>query len=459
MQYSVLKKSELKHYDFGYLLFAPDFFLKDKLRSWDLISKGTTKTVSDYFLLVNKTVKQIDCESVCYDLTDGLPKFFDNGSIVDSINSNKKTASEGDFAISRMASYLEEMGIVEAGEKQQLFSTEFLIFREKTQKLSTRTLFALSMSTFVQTILKRGQYGTAQPRFYDFLMTKLPIKNSLLAVDVDIKVLVDNAIRVRQCSRQLYSQAQALCLSELGLTDWQPKHQLSFVKNYSDAEQAGRMDADYFQPKYDEIVSTIKKYKGGWDTLGNIAPHKKCVEVGSEEYIEQGVPFIRVSNLSPFEITEEKYISEDLYKELQQHQPQRGEILFSKDATPGIAYHLNEVVPKMIPSGGILRLKNKSKEINNECLTLILNSILTREQVNRDVGGSVILHWRPEQVKETLIPIIQDKAQKQIQQKVRESFELRKQSKHLLECAKQAVEMAIEKDEKTAIKWLEKAVD
>lgn len=37
-----------------------------------------------------------------------------------------------------------------------------------------------------------------------------------------------------------------------------------------------------------------------------------------------------------------------------------------------------------------------------------------------------------------------------------ESFNLRKQSKHLLECAKRAVEMAIEQDEKTAMSWLEK---
>ena len=39
--------------------------------------------------------------------------------------------------------------------------------------------------------------------------------------------------------------------------------------------------------------------------------------------------------------------------------------------------------------------------------------------------------------------------------KVIESFDLRKQSRHLLECAKRAVENAIENDEQTAIKWLE----
>lgn len=259
-------------------------------------------------------------------------------------------------------------------------------------------------------------------------------------------------------SKRVYVNAQNILLSELGLTDWRYKHRLTFVKNYYDTEQAERIDAEYYQPKYEEIVNAIKGYKGGWDTLGNLVSVKKCVEVGSGEYLEEGIPFVRVSNLSPFEIKEEKYISEKLYAAIKRHQPNKGEILFSKDATPGIAYYLNERPRKMVPSGGILRLKirtDKADKVNNEYLTLALNSILTKEQVNRDVGGSVILHWRPDQVKRTLIPILSKDKQIEIQQRVIESFNLRKQSKHLLECAKRAVEMAIESDEKTASGWLE----
>ena len=256
-------------------------------------------------------------------------------------------------------------------------------------------------------------------------------------------------------SKHVYVNAQSILLSELDLTDWQPKHQLTFVKNYSDTKEAGRVDAEYFQPKYEEIIKAIQSYSGGWDNLGNLVSVKKCVEVGSEEYLEEGIPFVRVSNLSPFEITEEKYISERLYEEIKRHQPNKGEILFSKDATPGIAYYLHEQPRKMIPSGGILRLKNKTDKVNNEYLTLALNSILTKEQVNRDGGGSVILHWRPDQVKGTVLPIPSEEKQTQIRQKVIESFNLRKQSKHLLECAKRTVEIAIEKDERTAITWLE----
>lgn len=269
--------------------------------------------------------------------------------------------------------------------------------------------------------------------------------------------IADTLIRYEEIideSEKLYHQVQTLLLSELGLLDWQPKHALSFVRNYSETEQAARFDAEYFQPKYDEIAKAIKKYKGGWDTLGNLVSVKKCVEVGSDEYLDKGIPFIRVSNLSAFELTEEKYISEKLYSELTDHQPKQGEILLSKDATPGIAHYLQEKLRKMIPSSGILRLKLKDNRVNEGYLTLVLNSLITKEQINRDVGGSVILHWRPDQVKQILIPILDKNKQNQIRQKITESFRLRKQSKHLLECAKKAVEMAIEKNEKTATQWL-----
>ena len=264
----------------------------------------------------------------------------------------------------------------------------------------------------------------------------------------------DNSFEINKESSILYNQAQELLLTELGLNDWQPKHKLTFVKNYSEIQNAKRMDAEYFQPKYDDIINAITSYKGGWDTLENIVNIKKCIEVGSDEYEEKGIPFVRVSNLHPFEITEEKYISKSLYSQIKQYQPKKGEILLSKDATPGIAYYMDDTPPKCIPSGGILRLKTKQNIVNNEYLTAILNSVLTKEQVNRDVGGSVILHWRPEQVKKTIIPILSPSKQEEIQKKISESFALRKKSKQLLENAKKAIEMAIEHSEKKAMQWL-----
>ena len=327
-------------------------------------------------------------------------------------------------------------------------------------KMTVENIAPYFLSTFLNC-----KYGYSQSTRHVVGITRPALDysaiKSFLIPDLDRKFqeiiasYCHQAEKSREDSKQRYNEAETLLLAELGLADWQSKQQLTFVKNFVDTERAERIDADYFQPKYDEIVDAIKSYSGGWNTLENLVTLKKCVEVGSKEYIETGIPFVRVSNLSPFEITQEKYISEELYAELTEHQPKQGEILLSKDATPGIAYYLREVPEKMIPAGGILRLKSKTNKIGNEHLTLVLNSILTQEQVNRDVGGSVILHWRPDQVAGTVIPILPKEKQTEIEQKAIESFNLRKQSKDLLEHAKRAVEIAIEQDEQTAIDWLD----
>ncbi len=263
----------------------------------------------------------------------------------------------------------------------------------------------------------------------------------------------------KNISESLFDEAEKFLLTELGLENWKPKHKLTFVKNYFEAEKVDRFDAEYFQPKFDEIVKAIKNCQGGFDTLGKLATIKKCIEVGSNEYLNEGIPFIRVSNISPFEIKNKKYISKELYNELKSHQPQKGEILLSKDATPGIAYFLHGNSVKMIPSGGILRIKIKSTKIIPEYLSLVLNSLIVKEQINRDVGGSVILHWRPDQVKNTLIPILKDNKQKIIMNKITKSTDLRQKSKTLLQIAKKGVEMAIEKDENIAKEWIKKEID
>ena len=212
---------------------------------------------------------------------------------------------------------------------------------------------------------------------------------------------------------------------------------------------------------YDEIIKAIKSAKN-FASLGDLVSIKKCIEPGSDAYQDSGVPFVRVSNLSKFGINNDnqQFISESLYESVKMHQPQKGEILLSKDATPGIAYYLSDIPGKMIPSSGILRLTVKDTvKIIPEYLTLVLNSVIVQKQIERDVGGSVINHWLVDQVKNAIVPLLNDVVQKEISGKIAESFSKRKQSRSLLEIAKIGVEMAIEKSEAEAEKWLNEEVN
>ena len=239
-------------------------------------------------------------------------------------------------------------------------------------------------------------------------------------------------------------EAENLLIDELSLSGIKTEYDLSFTTRLSVIKTASRLDADYFQPKYEQLIKSL----GNSKKLGELVSMKKGIEPGADVYQEQGKKFIRVSNMSRFGVTDndQRYISEELYQKLRNdYRPSVGEILLTKDASPGMAYVLKEELDGIV-SGGILRLKLREK-IEPEYLVLCINSIVGRMQVERDAGGSIINHWRLDQVKEILIPILPKETQDKIADLVKKSHKSRRKSKDLLEEAKRKVEALIEKGE------------
>ncbi|MFA6306245.1 MAG: restriction endonuclease subunit S [Patescibacteria group bacterium] len=270
---------------------------------------------------------------------------------------------------------------------------------------------------------------------------KIPVFNNAETKEVEQKY--KNFLNELENLKTFYAQAERILFEELELVDFKADKSLFSVVNLSEVEDADRIDAEYFQEKYKKLVKKIKLNNA--KRLGDLVSIKKGFEPGSEQYYEEGKLFIRVSSLSVngINLTDEKYLSEKLYNELKDnYQPKVGEILLTKDATPGIAYTVKEPV-EGIMSGGILRLKIK-ENINAEYLTLCLNSVIGKMQAERDSGGSVIAHWKPEQIKNMLIPILPKEIQEKIADLVRQSHEARKKAKELLEEAKLKVEEMIE---------------
>lgn len=343
-------------------------------------------------------------------------------------------------------------------KKISLGMNQFMI--RPRESLNNYFLYIFLVCKYGQLLLKQRITGAVPLSIDKESVRSVPVPILKEEFQKIIKHLVEKHFTLSNQCKDLYFQAEQLLLSELGLLDWKPRHELAFIKTFSDTKESERFDAEYFQPKFEEIINAVKKYKGGFDELGSLVKIKKSVEPGREAYQENGIPFVRVSNLSKFKLStnNQQFISKELYEELKTHQPRKGEILLSKDATPGMAYYLNEKPQKMIVSGGILRLKMDNKKVFPEYLTLVLNSVIVQKQIERDAGGSIINHWRPDQIKAAIIPILKENKQKKIKELVEKSFNNRKLSKSLLEIAKRGVEMAIEKNEKEANRWINNQV-
>jgi restriction endonuclease S subunit len=264
--------------------------------------------------------------------------------------------------------------------------------------------------------------------------------------------------KIKSDSKLIYTKAEQFLLEEIGLMKYKLSQSNLNIKNFKESFLlTGRLDAEYYQKKYEEVINHITTQK--YDRLANIVNIKKSIEPGSDVYSNEGLPFIRVSDFNKFGLSEpDKKLDPSFCKEneemLAKLKPKKETILFSKDGSVGTAYMLR-ADKDFITSGAILHLTVKDKkQIIPEYLTLALNSKLVQMQAERDAGGSIILHWRIGEIENVVVPIIDYKKQEKIAALVEESFSLKKQSEQLLETAKRAVEIAIEENEEEAIGFI-----
>src|SRR5699024_11334336 len=128
-------------------------------------------------------------------------------------------------------------------------------------------------------------------------------------------------------------------------------------------------------------------------------------EPGSMACVSEGIQFVRLLNLSKYEISptsiflnKEDFPVEDL-------KPKKDTILLSKDGRCGIAYKVDENMD-IITSKAIIHLDITDSGVLPEYLAIVLNSIITQMQANRDAGGSVIKHRKRDEIKNIIIPIL-----------------------------------------------------
>ena len=321
-------------------------------------------------------------------------------------------------------------------------------------KINPYYLTAYFSCKYGYALIRRGQRGAAQPGINLFDLKNIPIPIVSNDFQDEIEKLVLKSREIRWNSAKEYNKAEQLLLSELGLQDWKPFHTLAYVRNYSQLAQVRRMDAEYFQPVYqtmfDRLNSSVRL-----DHLGKLTTYTKGVEVGRSAYVDSGIPFWRVSNLTKHGLNDSglNYISEELYDSLRlDSEPQRGEILLSKDATPGIAYYLESRIQGIV-SSGILRL-TITNDIPPHYLELALDSLLVQMQIQQDAGGSVIKHWKPSEVRKTLIPRLSPAREVEIAGLVQQSHAARREAKVILEKAMRAVETAVKEGEAKAIEFI-----
>ena len=247
---------------------AAEHYHPVKLAALRALSVGAKSTVADHALQVRQIETSQSTEEGAYDTGDAishvLPKV---PSQTDERISAKKLASGGDVIISRLRSYLRQAAVIPRSLAMVKLSTEFIVLRSKDAD-DVWWLLPFMLSEPVQTILNWSQDGNQHPRFDEDVLLRVPVPASVLDKRRQLARAVGEAVSLRDGAVHAIAAAEARLMETLGLDRLDLTPQTCYTRSVRDLHAERRFDAEYFNPKYQGI---IKKLRAGGRTLADVA--------------------------------------------------------------------------------------------------------------------------------------------------------------------------------------------
>ncbi|MCA2643250.1 MULTISPECIES: restriction endonuclease subunit S [unclassified Microcystis] len=221
---------------------------------------------------------------------------------------------------------------------------------------------------------------------------------------------------------------------------------------------SGRLDAEYYQPKYDQLIEAInssglftKKIKDiqRFNTRGLqpiYSEYGTLNVINSRHILEQHLDY------DNFEKTE--LVNWNFQEKARVY---RNDILiYTTGANIGRTnIYLSDEKALASNHVNILRLNQE----NQIYVGFVINSLIGRLQTEKLSAGSAQAELYPRDIDNFLIPFIAEEKQEQVINHYVLSLERKQKSKQLLEIAKIGVEKAIETDEETATAWINQQLE
>lgn len=128
-----------------------------------------------------------------------------------------------------------------------------------TPKINPNFLFAYLSTEFARLQCERNALGIRQRNVATDDIRNIKVINISEANQAIISDIISDYLAQLNNSKLSYKKAEQLLLKELGLKSFNAKKKLFSIVNLSDCQKANRIDAEYFQPKFAELVAKIEQ--------------------------------------------------------------------------------------------------------------------------------------------------------------------------------------------------------
>ncbi len=337
-----------------------------------------------------------------------------------------------------------------------------LIFNEDMEAIASSHVFIIRNrqinQSFLATFLAckfgrlqidRGIYGAAQPEIAPYYLRniRVPVVSSGFAIRIESQIRKAHDLTIR--SKALVERAEESLFLGLDLKSWQPDDPLSCTRSAAEVSAAGRFDADYFRPRYQSLLALLRRQG---KTLRDVARLREDMFTP-----QPGQPFhyIEIGDLAADGAATSQVVPGEEAPSRATWIVQPGDVITS--TVRPIRCLTGLIEPEQaenICSSGFAVLTPKG--IPGELLFAYLRLPVICELMDLHTTASMYPAISTTDLMRLPFLLPDDATIKKVKQQITAARAARREAHVLLEKAKQAMEIAIEKDEAAGMATLAK---
>lgn len=300
--------------------------------------------------------------------------------------------------------------------------------------------FLLSKYGKIQT--SREATGNVQLNLFIYKLKELEIPQFFPDFQSKIEQTVKSAHAKLAESKSLYSEAEDILLSELGLKNWHPRNTNVNVKKLKESFlQTGRLDSEYYLPRYEDYAHLIEHYRGGYGQFSNVCMINEAnyVPAANEKYT-----YIELGNIGSYGNITDCTVAygKDLPSRARRVVHTNNVILSSVGGSLQSCALVSSEYDNAICSTGFFVVR--SNAINSETLLTLFKSEVMQNLLKQSCSGTILTAINHTELQKIVVPKIRKEVQDKIAENIQKSIALRNKSKSLLENAKVQVENVIQ---------------
>ena len=142
----------------------------------------------------------------------------------------------------------------------------------------------------------------------------------------------------------------------------------------------------------------FKGFSDAWEQrkLGDIADIKDSARISNELWVENGIPYLRSSDLVNGELNGELFISKETYEGYASKTgaPQKDDVLFTSGGKVGVVYHKKDESPVYVQGGAVLYVKTSTSNLlDGSFLSIYFGSPRMQTYMDIASSGGTIKHF------------------------------------------------------------------